>query len=138
MVCQFGSAAVVSPSAAVGCCRTSDNPIGGRYRRSVIDDESGETIEFAIDGVGYSVDLKAKNANDFTRNSVTTSGTRREAVAAQRMPHPAAASTAAGGSGNRDPEQTRVIRQWAFNQDYEISERGRIPVDIEETYTAAH
>ncbi|MET4050651.1 hypothetical protein ABIB34_004435 [Rhodococcus sp. UYP5] len=60
-------------------------------------------IEYAINGVEYSVDLKAKNANDFTRSSATTSGTRHEAVAAQRMPYPAAATTAtaAGGSGNR-------------------------------------
>ncbi|WP_306294085.1 histone-like nucleoid-structuring protein Lsr2 [Rhodococcus sp. 1163] len=56
------------------------------------------------------------------------------------MPSPAAASTAtaAGGSGNRDPEQTRAIRQCAFDQGYEISEHGRIPVDIEKAYTAAH
>ncbi|WP_247596037.1 MULTISPECIES: Lsr2 family protein [unclassified Rhodococcus (in: high G+C Gram-positive bacteria)] len=61
-------------------------------------------------------------------------------MAAQRIPYPAAASTAtaAGGSGNRDPEQTRVIRQSAFDQSYEISERGRTPIIIEETYTAAH
>ncbi|WP_354571693.1 histone-like nucleoid-structuring protein Lsr2 [Rhodococcus sp. UYP9] len=35
-------------------------------------------------------------------------------------------------------EQTRAIRQWAFDQGYEISERCLIPVSIEETYTAAH
>lgn len=34
---------------------------------SVIDDESGETIEFSVNGVDYLVDLKAKNANEFHR-----------------------------------------------------------------------
>jgi hypothetical protein len=32
---------------------------------SVIVAESGETIEFAINGVEHSIDLKAKNANEF-------------------------------------------------------------------------
>lgn len=32
---------------------------------SVIDDESGETIESAVNGVEYVIDLKAKNANEF-------------------------------------------------------------------------
>lgn len=50
----------------------------------------------------------------------------------------AVTATAADGSAKRDPEQTRAIRQWAFDQGYEISERGRIPADIEEAYNAAH
>ncbi len=107
---------------------------------SVIDDESGETIEFAINGVEYSIDLKAKNANEFHKKldyyveHATRVGGRK------RKPSPAAASaaTAADGSSKRDREQTRAIRQWAFDQGYEISERGRIPADIEEAYNAAH
>ena len=34
---------------------------------SVIDDESGETIEFTINGVEYVIDLKSKNATEFHR-----------------------------------------------------------------------
>lgn len=107
---------------------------------SVIEDESGETIEFAINGVEYSIDLKAKNANEFHRKldyyieHATRVGGRK------RKPSPAAASTpsTAGVPAKRDPAQTRAIRQWAFDQGYEISERGRIPADIEEAFNAAH
>ncbi|OZD64694.1 hypothetical protein CH272_23920 [Rhodococcus sp. 05-340-1] len=105
---------------------------------SVIDDESGETIEFAVRGVEYLIDLKAKNATEFHKKldhyiqHATRVGGRK------RKPSPSSGSTAAGGSAKRDPEQTRAIRQWAFDQGYEISERGRIPADIVEAYNAAH
>ena len=107
---------------------------------SVIDDDSGETIEFAVNGVEYSIDLKAKNANEFHKKldyyveHATRVGGRK------RKPSPATASTvaAAGGSAKRDPAQTRAIRQWAFDQGYEISERGRNPADVVEAYNAAH
>ena len=107
---------------------------------SVIDDESGETIEFAINGVEYSIDLKAKNANEFHKKLDYYVGHATRVGGRKRKPSPAAASTATavGGSVKRDPEQTRAIRQWAFDQGYEISERGRIPADIEEAYNAAH
>ncbi len=104
---------------------------------SVIDDESGETIEFAINGVEYSIDLKAKNANEFHKKldyyieHATRVGGRK------RKPSPAAASPP-GVPAKRDPAQTRAIRQWAFDEGYEISERGRIPADVEEAYNAAH
>jgi hypothetical protein len=107
---------------------------------SVIDDDSGETIEFVVNGVEYSIDLKAKNANEFHKRldyyieHATRVGGRK------RKPSPAAASTpaTAGTPAKRDPEQTRAIRQWAFDQGYEISERGRIPATVEEAYNAAH
>jgi hypothetical protein len=107
---------------------------------SVIDDDSGETIEFVVNGVEYSIDLKAKNANEFHKRldyyieHATRVGGRK------RKPSPTATSTpaTAGTPAKRDPEQTRAIRQWAFDQGYEISERGRIPATVEEAYNAAH
>lgn len=107
---------------------------------SVIDDESGEAIEFAVNGVEYSIDLKAKNASEFHKKlgyyieHATRVGGRK------RKPSPSTAATSkvAGKQAKRDPEQTRAIRQWAFDQGYEISERGRIPAGIEEAFNAAH
>ena len=107
---------------------------------SVIDDESGETIEFAVNGVEYVIDLKAKNATEFHRKLDYYVGHSTRVGGRKRKPSPAAASiaTAAGGSVKRDPEQTRAIRQWAADNDYEISDRGRIPESIVEAYDAAH
>ncbi|MCZ4518104.1 Lsr2 family protein [Rhodococcus ruber] len=107
---------------------------------SVINDDSGETIEFAVNGVEYSIDLKAKNASEFHRKLGYYIERATRVGGRKRKPSPATASTTAtaGTQAKRDPEQTRAIRQWAFDQGYEISERGRIPAGIEEAYNAAH
>ncbi|MGB3351169.1 MAG: Lsr2 family protein [Mycobacterium sp.] len=107
---------------------------------TIIDDESGEAIEFAVGGVEYVIDLKAKNATEFHRklgyyieHSTRVGGRRRK-------PSPAGAATPAktGTTATRDPEQTRAIRQWAFDEGYELSSRGRIPAGIVEAFDAAH
>lgn len=108
---------------------------------TAIEDGSGETIEFAVNGVEYVIDLKSKNATEFYRKldyyieHATRVGGRR------RRPSLAVATSTAkalGSSTKRDPAQTRAIRQWASDEGYEISERGRIPANIEEAYNAAH
>ena len=38
------------------------------------------------------------------------------------------------GKGRRDPEQLAAIRTWARANGYEVSDRGRIPAEIEESY----
>ncbi|OZF42007.1 Lsr2 family protein [Rhodococcus sp. 14-2470-1a] len=113
---------------------------------TIIDDGTGESIEFSVSGVDYVIDLRNKNATEFHRKldyyieHATRVGGRR------RRPSPAGAVTPSAESGSaatnskpkRDPEQTRAIRQWAVDQGYDISERGRIPADIEEAYNTSH
>lgn len=41
------------------------------------------------------------------------------------------------GTG-RDREQLQAIRQWATNNGYTVSDRGRIPAAVEEAYEKAH
>ncbi|OZF25772.1 hypothetical protein CH296_27105 [Rhodococcus sp. 14-2496-1d] len=107
---------------------------------SVIDDESGETIEFAVNGVEYVIDLKAKNANEFHRKLGYYIEHSTRVGGRKRKPSPSGATTPAkaGSSATRDPAQTRAIRQWAADEGYEISDRGRIPAAMEEAYNAAH
>lgn len=107
---------------------------------SIIDDDSSETIKFAINGVEYSIDLKAKNAKEFHKKLDYYIGHATRVGGRRRKPSPAAASMPVipGVAAKRDPEQTRAIRQWAFDLGHEISERGRIPAEIEQAYNAAH
>lgn len=107
---------------------------------SVISDESGETIEFAVSGVEYMIDLKDKNATEFRRkldyyikHSTRVGGRKRKPSASAT---PAAASSTS--TAKRDPAQTRAIRQWAADEGHEISDRGRIPESIVDAYNAAH
>ncbi|MDZ7931207.1 MAG: Lsr2 family protein [Rhodococcus sp. (in: high G+C Gram-positive bacteria)] len=108
---------------------------------SVIDDESGETIEFSVNGVEYEIDLKSKNAIEFHKKLDYYIGHATRVGGRKRKPSPVSASTqtpAAGAPAKRDPAQTRAIRQWAFDNGHTISDRGRIPADIEEAFNAAH
>ena len=108
---------------------------------SVIDDESGETIAFSINGVDYEIDLNSKNANAFHHKLDYYIGHAIRVGGRKRKPSPAVGPAAAANASTparRDPEQTRAIRQWAFDKGHPISERGRIPADIEAAYNAAH
>lgn len=108
---------------------------------SVIDENAGETIEFSVSGVEYVIDLRTKNANEFHRklNYYIDHGTR--VGGRKRKPSPAATPTPAASTGSpakRDAAQTRAIRKWAIDKGYQVSQRGRIPADVEEAYNAAH
>lgn len=98
---------------------------------SVIDTDSGETIEFAVSGVRYVIDLKTKNAKEFHRklgyyidHATRVGGRRRRSSAVT--------------PSRRDPRQTRTIRQWAADKGYVISDRGRIPAEIVRAFEASH
>ncbi|AYJ50293.1 histone-like nucleoid-structuring protein Lsr2 [Rhodococcus sp. P1Y] len=111
---------------------------------SVIDDGTGETIEFSVAGVDYVIDLKSKNAAEFHRkvgyyidHAARTGGRRHRPKPAGSAPTPAPKSTAASAS-TRDPADTRAIRQWAADEGYDIGDRGRIPASIVDAYDAAH
>lgn len=106
-----------------------------------IAEDQGESIEFSVAGVDYVIDLKAKNANEFHKrlnyyieHATRVGGRKRKAVVAGV----AAKVAPVSATPNRDPSQTRAIRQWAADSGYEINDRGRIPADIVEAYEAAH
>ncbi|GAA3994476.1 MULTISPECIES: Lsr2 family protein [Allokutzneria] len=105
--------------------------------RTLVDDldgsEAEETVEFAIDGVSYEIDLSGGNAGklrdslaDFIASSRKVGGKRRSAGgrSGARPGRPAAA----------DREQNQAIREWARKRGMKVSDRGRIPADVLESY----
>ncbi|MFC9836002.1 Lsr2 family protein [Rhodococcus sp. NPDC127530] len=91
----------------------------------------GETIPFSVDGVDYEIDLKVKNAREFhkTLDYYIEHATR---VGGRKRRSTPAVAPSQGRS------QAKEIREWATEQGYELSARGRIPAEIEEAYNAAH
>lgn len=91
----------------------------------------GETIEFGLDGVLYEIDLADKNAKRFRDALAPFVGSARKVSAR-------GARRAGGGgrSARADKAQTQAIREWAKENGYEISDRGRIPASIIEAYNA--
>lgn len=101
----------------------------------LIDDLDGsdadETISFAVDGVSYEIDLNAEHAGELREafakwiGHARRSGGRRRAATGRR-------STGATGG------DTAAIREWARENGYKVSDRGRVPADVREAYDAAH
>lgn len=110
---------------------------------SLIDDIDGkpadQSIEFALDGVSYTIDLSEKNADKLRTalHPYIDAGTRVGRVGGSNRPPGRAAGR--GGSPTRaNRDQTAAVREWATKNGYEVSQRGRIPAKVVEAYDAAH
>lgn len=87
-------------------------------------DGEGETIRFGLDGKSFEIDLSAEHAQQL-----------RDAIApfmdaARRQGGPAAAPRR---GARRDVD---AIRVWARANGYTVSDRGRIPLEVERAYAA--
>lgn len=87
------------------------------------------TISFGLDGAEFEIDLSASNAenlrkalDEYVAQARRTGGRKRRGVAPSR-------------SGNQG--EASEIREWANENGYELSARGRIPGRVVEAYTEA-
>jgi hypothetical protein len=99
----------------------------------LIDDLSGEdaqeTIRFSVEGIGYEIDLSADNAADL-RGTLE-----RYAAKGRRLRGPSGLT--AGRAVSMSREETQKIRNWATENGYNPSPRGRISQVIKQAYNAA-
>jgi hypothetical protein len=104
----------------------------------LIDDLDGgpadETVNFALDGTNYEIDLSDKNAGRLREALAEFVASARRANRGSRARSGAAPRRARNGRG--DPEQTAAIRDWARRNGYKVGEKGRIPGDVLEAYNA--
>ena len=106
---------------------------------TLVDDFDGdgpadETVEFAIDGVTYEIDLSVKNAKKIREDFKQWIEAGRR-VGGRRRGRPGVP----GGRGRAsiDREQSAAIREWARRNGHKVSTRGRIPAEIIEAFHAA-
>lgn len=90
--------------------------------------KADETVRFGIDGIEYEIDLSKKNARALRDVMSHYVDAGRKVGNKRRATRP----RAAGGRGDANQ-----IRQWAAENGYEISERGRVPARVREAYEAA-
>ncbi|MGB3283572.1 histone-like nucleoid-structuring protein Lsr2 [Mycolicibacter algericus] len=105
----------------------------------LIDDLDGEsaaaeTIYFAIDGTNYEIDLSGSNAKKlrdclepFVAAARRTTGHR-----------PPAASFGSYANAAARRHELDEVRNWAKAQGFPVSDRGRIPVSVQEAFDQAH
>ncbi|PSR58712.1 MULTISPECIES: histone-like nucleoid-structuring protein Lsr2 [Nocardia] len=103
----------------------------------LIDDFDGkskaeETVFFSLDGVEYEIDLSVKNAGKLRGLFEQWTEPARKVG---RIPR--GKSARIGARTVADKEQTKAIRDWARNNGYNVSSRGRIQADIVEAYNKA-
>lgn len=105
-----------------------------RLKVELIDDIDGkdadETVTFALDGVSYEIDLSTKNAAKMRDSLAVYVGSSRKVGGRRRR--------GKGSSGGRSGGDTAQIRDWARQNGYEVSERGRIPAEVRQAFDAAH
>ena len=103
---------------------------------SLLDDLDGkaadETMQFALDGVSYEIDLSEKNAKKLRSELQpwVTAGRRTGGSRRRRGVRSASALI--------DRTESAAIREWARKSGHEIATRGRIPVEVIDAYRAAH
>jgi hypothetical protein len=95
--------------------------------------KADRTVEFGLDGVAYTIDLSDKNIGKLRKalEPYLTAGT--------RVGRGGAVGRVRGGaSGSRaNRHQNQAIQQWASENRYKVSERGRIPASVVAAYNNA-
>jgi len=92
--------------------------------------EAAGTVTFAFNGVGYELDLSARNRDKLLKafGPYVDAGRRVSARPSSRRP-------AAPPAKRHDQS---AVREWARAQGMKVSGRGRIPADVLARYEAAH
>lgn len=96
-----------------------------------LDEASVQTVQFALDGTSYEIDLSAENAQKLRDDVATWIGHARKTTSRRG---PRAAGAAPRGRAAADREQSGAIREWARNNGHTVSDRGRIPAALVEAY----
>lgn len=106
-----------------------------RVQVILVDDITGgeatETVEFGLDGVTYEIDLSDENAAELRDGLATWIGHARRSGGRRQTRRRGAGATARGSD-------VAKIREWGKENGYTLSDRGRIPREVQEAYAAAH
>lgn len=113
---------------------------------TLVDDLTGEeaeditTVEFALDGVTYEIDLDDKNSArlrdalaEYVAAARRTGGRR---AGGRRRSGAGTGTPRATSPGGYDRETSKQIREWAKGQGFEVSDRGRVPNNVVEAWEA--
>jgi hypothetical protein len=91
--------------------------------------EADETVRFGLDGVQYEIDLSEEHASEL-RSALA------EYVGAARRSNSSKQQRPSAPSPSRNQEAAQ-IREWAKENGYNVSSRGRVNSEIVEAYRAA-
>lgn len=112
--------------------------------------EADETVRFGLDGVDYEIDLSEDNAEqlrgalaEFVDHARRTGGRiKRGRIAASTGPKSTAKKTGPATKGYRRTTipakiPAKDVREWAMENGFGVSDRGRIPGHVTDAYKKA-
>jgi hypothetical protein len=112
---------------------------------TLVDDLTGEvaenisTVEFALDGRAYELDLTDENSaklhdalSQYVQAARKIGGRRRSGV------RPGQATKTTGHAPGYSRETLKSIREWAKKNGHNVSDRGRLPADVVQAWETAH
>src|SRR5436305_7113155 len=104
----------------------------------VHDDETAatETVEFALDGSFYEVDLCEQHAGELRDRMAGYVGVARRSGGRGSL-SPGRTSGRRSRRGRNGSGEAGQIREWGRGQGLAVPERGRIPAELAEKYAAA-
>ncbi|QNJ57084.1 nucloid associated Lsr2-like [Gordonia phage Rabbitrun] len=106
----------------------------------VIDDYDGQPIEneepivmeFSVEGEQYQLDLRPSNVTKFQKDMTKWTDKAQKVGGRRKRRAKAVAPTKAAKSA-----ELAEIRNWARDNGYEVSDKGRVPAEIREAFEAA-
>jgi hypothetical protein len=111
---------------------------------TLVDDLTGEeaenisTVEFAIDGVTYELDLTDENSTKLhdTLSQYAKAG-RKVGGRRRSSPRPGRVIKSTGGTAGYNRETLKSIREWAKKNGHNVSDRGRLPAEVMQAWQTA-
>ncbi len=107
-----------------------------RVQVILVDDVNGgeatETVEFALDGVTYELDLSDSNAARLRSELAPWIGAARRSGGRRQTRRRGASS------GATAKEDLASMREWGRSNGYKVSDRGRVSQELQDAYSAAH
>lgn len=93
-------------------------------------------MTFSYQGADYQIDLRPTNADKLDAAFAPFIQSAQKLVNTKKSG--ATHASAKAGVASRSPEQFQAIRDWANNNGYEVSGRGRIKKEIIEAFDSTH
>jgi Lsr2 len=127
-------------------------PVAQKTIVTFIDDLTGEeaeditTVEFALEGVTYEIDLADDNAAKLRDNLARYVAAARKTSSARRASVRGADRSAGRGASNGggvarsgyNRDTLKAIREWAKQNGHSVSDRGRLPLNVLNAWEANH
>ena len=100
--------------------------------------EASETVEFALDGVSYEIDLNDENAAQLREAFAPWIAEARRSGGRRQTRRRGAAGAATAGNGSGKSDELAKMREWGRANGFKVSSRGRVSQELQDAYAAAH